>query len=165
MNNTSDDAEVIRFYDDVFEKASGVVKCGAEHPPILAVLHRCGMVFAVLIGQESGDERAALFKAAAAHSQVRAAALILESWYVEGGGTEQDSATLLEIANERKLHQHPARKEAIVISIMTAWRQALMVCPIDRKTNTLAKAGFEWIDQRRELITGRYVRENYCVPN
>lgn len=165
MNNASDDAAIKRYYDHLFEKASRIVRQEKEHPPILVVLHNSGKTLPILTSEASGDERAALFKAMATHPDVLAVALIMQAWYAEGSKNAEENRELLEFAQERKLCEHPDRKEGIVISIMTATRQAVMLCPIDWMTNTVRKAEFEWTTECRGLFTGRYVRENSTIAH
>jgi hypothetical protein len=54
----------------------------------------------------------------------------------------------------------PERGEAVIVSILTAGRQALTFSPIKRPENTVEKAAFEWLDETKKLkkASGRFVR-------
>ena len=158
MNHVSDDATIIQFYDQLFEIASSIIKRGETHAPIVLALNTSGGVRGLSLSGLHPDERASLFFAMAARPEVRAAALIIESWYVEGAPTDSAVGSALELAQQGRLYEHPARQEAIVVSIMTSNRQAVMVCPIDRATNSLQKRPFQWLCDRPEHVVGRYIR-------
>lgn len=137
----SDDSKIQQFYDDLFESAAGIVKRGETHQPIAIVLEESGSNVFMVAGR-SVEERAQWFKALAASPRVVAAALIYEGWYVAFEPKEEDS---LRLAVERGLSEHPNRQEVLVFRLLTATRQAVMYCFIDRATDTLQKAPFEWL--------------------
>lgn len=153
------DAVCRRFYDDLFERASSLVAKGKVHPPIVVMLDDAGTAIAVLTSEMGADERAALFKKMAAYPQAQAAALITESWYMDATRNPAEATRFLELASEGRLHECPDKKEAIVISILTPMRQAIMVCHIDRTTHSVQKAPFKWVNEESHAsYTGRYVR-------
>lgn len=159
MNIASDEVLISRFYDDLFTKASSHVAAGKTHPPIVAMLLLSGEVLATLALGMSPDERAALFIATAEIPQVRASGLIMETWYAESTNNSAEDQKLFELVNQGRLSEYPGRKEAIVISLMTAQRQAVMICPIDRTNNSVQKAPLQWMsDGAKATFTGRYVR-------
>lgn len=158
MNNATEDPAIRRFYDALFEQASRIVRAGKEHAPIIVLLHSSGATRAMLTADLSSEERASLFLGFAKDPQVHGAALIMETWYAD----ETDIAanpSLLQMVQQGKLCEYPGRKEAIVISIVTATRQAIMMCPIDRATNSVHKMPLQWLNEQSTLTyLGRYVR-------
>jgi hypothetical protein len=160
MNPASDDPAILRFYDHLFIVASAIIKRGEEHAPIVIVISTAGVVTAKSLMGLQPDDAATLFKSMPAERDVRAAALVMESWYVDGQLADPESRTVLELASQGRLSEHPARKEAVVISILTATRQAVMICPIDRSTNTLQKRPFQWLTEGAESFMGRFIRSS-----
>jgi hypothetical protein len=159
MTIDNDDPMITRFYDELFNKASYHITAGKTHPPIVTMLLPTGAILATLAQGLSPDERAALFIATAACPQVCAAGLIMETWYAESTNNPAEDQQLLELVAQGRLSEYPGRKEAVVISIMTADRQAVMICPIDRATNSVHKAPLKWMSKdANESVTGRYIR-------
>jgi hypothetical protein len=158
MDHVSDDTQIVQFYDELFEVASSIVKKGEEHAPMVLILNTAGALRGLLLVGLDPDQRASLFFSMAARPDVRAAALVVESWYVEGDLTDAAHGAVLDLAIQGPLENHPERKEAIVISIMTATRQAVMLCPIDRSSNSLLKQPFHWLSEQSQLTAGRCIR-------
>lgn len=164
MSIETNDPKIERFYDALFEQASRIVRSGKTHAPIIVLMHSSGATRAMLTMDLSSDQRASLFMGLASDPEVIAAALIVEAWYAEGCDAASLAAAL-EMAQNGELSEYAGRKEAIVISVLTPSRQAVMICPIDRTTNSLQKAPFQWInEQAANAYLGRYVRspDNTC---
>ena len=159
------DAVYKRFYDDLFRRASSLVASGRVHPPVVAVLDDTGSACAVLTHEMKIEDRASLFMKMAAYPNAQAAALITETWYIDATNNPAEAMRFLALASQGKLHEYPEKQEAIVISILTTSRQAIMVCQIDRTTNSVQKAPFKWIDTSEALYTGAYVRPPQGRPN
>jgi hypothetical protein len=148
MNLASDDGLPQRFYDVLFECASVSVKLGAEIPQMVIVLDASGK-FRTLMPQAMPDDLCvSLSMEIAAHPQVRAVAYVSESW-VALAQNEAQAQQAEQLKREHRLDEYPDRKEAIVITLVTAKRQAQMICMIDRASHSVSKAPLLWLDAER----------------
>ena len=148
MNLASDDGLTQRFYDALFECASVTVKLGAEIPQMLIVLHASGKLRTLLPEAMRDDLCVSLSMEIATQPQVRAVAYVSESW-VALAQNEAQAQQAEKLMREHRLAEYPDRKEAVVIILVTAKRQAQMICMIDRASNSVSKAPLLWLDGER----------------
>lgn len=148
MNLASDDGLTQRFYDALFECASVTVKLGAEIPQMLIVLHASGKLRTLLPEAMRDDLCVSLSLEIATQPQVRAVAYVSESW-VALAQNEAQAQQAEQLMREHRLSEYPDRKEAVVINLVTAKRQAQMICMIDRASNSVSKAPLLWLDAER----------------
>ncbi|MBL8269741.1 hypothetical protein [Steroidobacter sp.] len=148
MNLASDDRVTQRFYDALFESASVSVKLGAEIPQMLVVLHASGKIRTLLPETMPDDLCVSLSMQIATHPQVRAVAYVSESW-VALAHDEAQAQQAEKLMREHRLEEYPDRKEAVVINLVTAKRQAQMICMIERPSNSVSKAPLLWLDAER----------------
>ena len=148
MNLASDDGVTQRFYDALFESACVGVKLGAEIPQMLIVLHASGKLRTLMPEAMPDDQCVSLSMEIASHPQVRAVAYVSEAWVAlpENDAQAQQAEQL---KREHRLEEYPDRKEAVVINLVTAKRQAQMVCMIDRASNSVSKEPLLWLDTER----------------
>lgn len=145
MNLASDDGVTQHFYDALVECASLSVKLGAEIPQMLIVLHASGKTRTLMPEAMPDDQCVSLSMEIASHPQVRAVAYVAESWVAlaQNAAQAQQAEHLL---REHRLEEFPDRKEAVVITLVTAKRQAQMICMIDRASHSVSKEPLRWLD-------------------
>ena len=148
MNLASDDGVTQHFYDSLFESASLSVKLGIGIPQMLIVLHASGRFRTLMPEPMPDDQCISLSREIASHPQVRAVAYVSEAWVAlpENDAQAQQAEQL---KREHRLEEYPDRKEAVVINLVTAKRQAQMVCMIDRASNSVSKEPLLWLDTER----------------
>lgn len=166
MNIASEDPLIQRFYDLLFDQAARLVASGATHPPVIVLLEPTGKTYASNTAELSKEQRASLLMSLAVDPRFHAAALVAESWYADARHEGADVDQFLSLAQEGRLCDYPGRREAIIISVITAARQAVMICPIDRTTNAVHKPPFEWVGtDAAGSLTGTYIRPSAPTPS
>jgi hypothetical protein len=139
------------FHDHLLEVASGIVAAGDECLPLIFVL-TVGGKLAILPPLPSKDAAALYQQTVVQHPMVRACAIVFEAWMshqtIEQRKANPDAMPV----------DDPKRSEAIVVSIMTAHRQAMTCSEIKRPSNKVERAPFEWIDETGGSFGGRFVR-------
>ena len=139
------------FHDHLLEVASSIIAAGDECIPLVFVLSMGGKL-AILPPLPSKDAAARYQQAVVQHPMVRACAVVFEAWM------SQQSQEQRKANPDAMPVDDPKRSEAIVVSIMTAGRQAMTFSEIKRPSNTVERAAFEWIDETGGKFEGRFVR-------
>lgn len=152
------DSKIRQLYDDLFETAAAIVKRGEEHRPILIVLNESDRLAVIAATGLSDQKKAEMFKTIAATPGTVAVVLIHEGWLVVPDPMNGKVVSeALRLAAERRLAEHPQRREVVMFNLLTPTRQAVMPCLIDRTTNTLEKAAFKWISDDAKSAFGRFI--------
>jgi hypothetical protein len=166
MQTANEDPVIQGFYNALCDHASDIVSHNGSYPPVIILLERTGMTYAGHTPHLNSDERASLLMELASDPRFSAVALVSESWYADNRHEGADVNQFVTLAQQGRLRDYAGRREAVVINIVTAARQAVMVCQIDRSTKTVQKAPFRWLDQASELILhGAYIRPAHAKPN
>ena len=166
MQTANEDALIHRFYDALFHHAAHFVRSGQTHPPVIVALEPTGMAWASDTSDLDKESRASLLMSLATNPKFQAAALVAETWYADARDQGANVDEFLKLASQGRLRDYKGRREAIVITVLTIARQALMICPIDRATNSVHKAAFEWIHEDSAIaVTGTYIRPVHATPN
>jgi hypothetical protein len=145
-------ASLEAFHDHILGTASGIVAVGKDvAAPVMFVLSQGGKL-AIIPGAFLSKQGVANFQQAVVRDpMVRACALVFEAW-VSAYETKPDNPVMPA--------DDPNRTEAIVVSILTAGRQAMTFSPIKRPANTVERAQFKWLDEVDGKFDGRFVRRN-----
>lgn len=139
------------FHDHLLDTAAEVIARGdAWASPTTYVLSNDGKL-AVIPPMGSKDRTAQFQKAAVKTPLVRACALVFEAW-VSNHPKEVDRKSVCLPSED------PNRTEAVVVSIMTAGRQAMSCSPIERPANIVHKTPIRWLDVNEGAHEGRFIR-------
>ena len=143
-------ASLEAFHDHILAKAIEIVAAGGEvAAPMVFVLSRGGMLAIIPGGAFSKQSVATLQRDLAREPMVRACAVIFEAWVSTYASKPENPVMPVD---------DPGRTEALVVSILTAGRQAMTMSPIERPSNTVQKAPFAWLDESDGKFEGRFVR-------
>lgn len=146
--------ELADFHDHLLGTAARIVGTGQELvSPMIFTLSKEGKL-AIMPPAGSKEAIARYQKAIVQDPMVRACAIVFEAWV--SSYTKDDPRARPENRVEPRLD--PAHTEGIVVSIMTAGRQALTISPIKRPENTVERAPFRWLDEGDGRHEGRFVR-------
>lgn len=151
MNIASDDARIVRFYDELFSKASRIITHFKQHPPVVAVLHASGAVPAVLALNLSPEDRLSLLIALASEPRAQAAALVTETRCPQAEHGSTEDRPLIQLLQHGQLAEQPGQQDALLIAILTATDLAVMICKIDRIANTVQKEPLTWTGKATHL--------------
>ena len=145
-------ADLESFHGYLIDTASKIVAAGKEvERPLIFVLTRDGRM-AILPPPPSKDNLVQFQKSIVREPVVRACAVVFEAW------------TSSRVLDMRKTNpgfmpvDDPQRTEAIIVSIMTTGRQSMTVSPIERPANVVHKAPFQWLDEKADKFSGRFIR-------
>lgn len=141
-------------YDFLFDGASMIIGDGREHVPMLfAVSPEGALGVADLTGVQNDKDRIALIHQELAKQPfARASILVLEAWASQVRPKGETVYPYARVADD------PQRREIVIFNFLTAGRQAVMGCPIDRKTKTVEKVPFQWLDTSSLQMDGRFIR-------
>jgi hypothetical protein len=140
------------FHDHILDTAVSIVESGKEQAaPVIFILSNDGKLAIIPAGPFPKEVIAAFQKAVVGEPMVRACAMVFEAW-VSSHPKEVDRKSVCMPSED------PNRGEAIIVSIMTAGRQAMTISHIQRPANTVQRAAFEWLDESGGEFSGRFVR-------
>jgi hypothetical protein len=144
--------ELEAFYDWMLGTTAKMVAAGKSvEAHLIFVLFNDGQI-AVMPPPGSKDMLVTFQKFVVKEPMVRACAVVFEAW--TSHKTEDPRKTN---PNFRPADD-PDRGEAIVVSILTAGRQVMTTSPIERPSNIVKKAPFQWMDEATGKHSGRFVR-------
>jgi hypothetical protein len=131
----------------------GIERGKEQTEPAFYVLTTSGEI-AIISGSSFADMGdAALFQQHLVKEPlVRACAIVSEAWVA--ARTKEQNETMKDVRPK----DDPNRTEAVVVSILTAGRQALTISPIRRPANIVERAPFQWLDEAKYKSGGRMVR-------
>lgn len=143
------------FYNFLFNGAQAIISEGVEHDTMIFILTREDEVAISPIKRMTKDMVSATMHYLSQMVDVRAVALVTEAYMIPATSL----ARLIEINDVKggDLSREPDRQEAVLFNIITAGRQAIMPCKIDREKKTLEKAKFEFVDEKN-IAFGRFAR-------
>jgi hypothetical protein len=143
------------FHNHLLDIASEKIAAGEElGAPTIFILSPDGKLAIMPAGALSKQGVANLQKMAVRDPLVRACALVFEAW------TSHRTDEARKSNPDAMPVDDPNRGEAVIVSILTAGRQAMTFSPIRRPANTVEKARFEWLDESKTFkkASGRFVR-------
>lgn len=144
-------ADLEAFHDRLLDIAAQIVASGKECAPLTFILSNGGKL-AIVPPPASKTALANFQKMVVREPMVRACAIVFEAWVSAKAYDERKTNSDFMPVDD------PERSEAIVVSIMTAGRQAMSTSAIERPSNVVKKAPFEWLDEARGEHLGRFVR-------
>lgn len=142
--------DLVQFYAYLLDTSAEIIERGdCIGDPLIFVLHNDGTLsIAPTFGDN--DTLCAFQRNVVRDPAMRACAVISEAWV----STQKKGDPRIMPSED------PNRSEALIVSIMTAGRQATTFSRIDRPSNKVDKAPFEWLDEQKTYaeIGGRFIR-------